>query len=352
MKLRLSVGIFRATILSVIFAVSSFASFGETLSEYHQKVTDAKNFLGSCETELPLGKTTEIAFREIRSSFLKVETVESNGVTTTVDNKWLEANLKEFAETDDVDRRDEILSESVERLSALENRLTDLETATAGSQSKDQNKQKMSEILRRVEFQKPEVKETAMQRFFRQMREEFEKFWNWLFPESKIERLPQTQADGQSLSNLFIVILTVIALGLLGLIVWKLLPFFAREAKRSKKKDEVRIILGEKLEPNQTAADILEEANRLALAGNLRAAIRKGYIALLCELSDKKIIGLARHKTNRDYLRDVRNRKEIYPEMNLLTNNFERTWYGFGEATDEDWNEFQTKCRVVISSQR
>jgi hypothetical protein len=82
----------------------------------------------------------------------------------------------------------------------------------------------------------------------------------------------------------------------------------------------------------------------------LRGAIRKGYIALLCELADRKVIGLSRHKTNRDYLRDVLGKNELYQNMNGLTSNFERHWYGFESAEEKDWEEFRNGYKRIIKN--
>lgn len=113
--------------------------------------------------------------------------------------------------------------------------------------------------------------------------------------------------------------------------------FRARE-KREKKS---RVVLGETIAAEETSENLFGEAEKLALAGDLRAAIRKGYVALLVELSDRKIIGLSRHKTNRDYLRDVRARDTIYQNMRGLTASFERHWYGLDATNKSDWEEFK-----------
>jgi hypothetical protein len=82
----------------------------------------------------------------------------------------------------------------------------------------------------------------------------------------------------------------------------------------------------------------------------LRGAIRKGYIAFLCELSDRKIIGLSQHKTNRDYLRDVRKKDDLYENMSGLTNNYERHWYGFDAAEEKDWEEFKVRYKQAVGN--
>ena len=108
------------------------------------------------------------------------------------------------------------------------------------------------------------------------------------------------------------------------------------------------MILGERIDANSSAEDLFGQAERLAREGDLRAAIRKGYIAVLCDLSDRKLIGLATYKTNRDYLRDVRPRRELFENMRGLTNSFERHWYGFQSAEKADWEEFRERSRRTV----
>src|SRR4030095_10412572 len=109
---------------------------------------------------------------------------------------------------------------------------------------------------------------------------------------------------------------------------------------KKKKKEEARIVLGEQLEPDQSAVDLLNEAEALARRGELRAAIRRAYIALLVELGDRKIISLAQYKTNRDYLRAMREVEPLYRNVKQLTDSFERHWYGLAQANENDWLAF------------
>jgi hypothetical protein len=107
-------------------------------------------------------------------------------------------------------------------------------------------------------------------------------------------------------------------------------------------------VLGERLEPEESAGDLLSEAETLARRGELRAAIRKAYIALLVELGDRKIISLAQHKTNRDYLRAVSGVPALYANMSGLTDSFERHWYGIAQATQQDWQTFQAAYKATL----
>jgi len=94
---------------------------------------------------------------------------------------------------------------------------------------------------------------------------------------------------------------------------------------------------------------LLAEAEALARRGELRAAIRKAYIALLVELGDRKVISLAQHKTNHDYLRAVRDNQSLYGNVKQLTDSFERHWYGLTVVTETDWDAFRSGYRKALS---
>jgi hypothetical protein len=142
-----------------------------------------------------------------------------------------------------------------------------------------------------------------------------------------------------------------LAVGLIAFLAWRYGPLLWGRArvKRRERAREARVVLGERLAPDQTPADLIAEAERLARAGDLRGAIRKAYVAVLCELGDRHLIRLAQHKTNRDYLASLRDRAELYGAMYPLTHNFERHWYGLAPASDADWAEYRALCNRAMS---
>jgi hypothetical protein len=148
---------------------------------------------------------------------------------------------------------------------------------------------------------------------------------------------------------IFIFALTAV---LLAYALWKLAPFFRRLRDTGLKleKRQARIVLGESLAPDETSADLLAQAEALAREGEVRAAIRKGYIALLCELGDRKVLTLAQHKTNHDYLRMVREKRPLLKEMQKLTASFENHWYGFVPATPSDWSTFRSGYQQTLKT--
>src|SRR5207249_4453948 len=146
------------------------------------------------------------------------------------------------------------------------------------------------------------------------------------------------------------IIVIAVCVGAIALLIWRYGPRLLSGRRKKKTKREARIVLGERLEADQTAADLLAQAESLARNGDLRAAIRKAYIALLCELGDRKLISLAQHKTNRDYLNSVRDKGSLYSGMRKLTQSFELHWYGFVPAGETDWTEFRNGYRKIVMS--
>jgi len=299
------------------------------------------------DASVALGEVrVEQAFQEVRSLLPSTETVESNGSSLKVDNTWLDETLKQYTDpsTSDEDRK-HLLTEAIERLAATDEALTELakiETGKADNRNKDEARASLSNILRRDEYAKKSVEGNALTRLW-------ERFVTWLrglFPNT-----PQIEPRRAAfLSKIAQVLVVVLAIALIAYVFWKFWPRIWQSNSKSKKsgKREARIVLGERLEANQSSADLLAEAEELARAGQLRAAIRKGYIAFLCELGDRKVLGLAVHKTNRDYLRSVRNHQQLYSEMQVLTKSFENHWYGFATANIEDWNMFRARYQQAL----
>jgi len=64
-------------------------------------------------------------------------------------------------------------------------------------------------------------------------------------------------------------------------------------------------------------------------AGNLRLAVRLGYLALLKQLTDRNLIAWQPDKTNHAYLRELASqRPALRPPFAEATRQFEYVWYG------------------------
>ncbi|HKG14483.1 MAG TPA: DUF4129 domain-containing protein, partial [Pyrinomonadaceae bacterium] len=163
-------------------------------------------------------------------------------------------------------------------------------------------------------------------------------------------RLGGGSAPNPRLSQFAQVLVIGLCVLVLAYVVRRVWAGRARELKTLKLKRRPRVILGERLEPDATPADLLSAAEALARAGDLRGAVRKAYVALLCGLGDGGVIRLAQHKTNRDYLDAVRRSasQRIYAELLPLTRGFEQHWYGLRDTTADEWDDYSARCRQAL----
>lgn len=343
-----------ALVFFFILFASLHARAASSLEDYRERVRRAADAVETLplveETDTRAGYQARTArtIQSVRTLLPPTETVILNGAEVGVDNSWLDTELNNYAKLlIDDPRRDEEAARIVERLRAIEEHVSEVLGPHEGPkrQTKQEAKAKLASILSRNEYQERTQQQSALARLW-------QRFMNWLrglFPEQK--PLPEgTSAAARGVSLISQIIIIAVALAIIAFVAWKLAPRFFRNRKKIVSETKgARVILGESVEPDQSAADLWSQAESLARSGDLRGAIRKGYIALLCNLGDRKIIGLADHKTNNDYLRAIRQRPNLYQPMRQLTSIFEQHWYGLEQADENDWTEFRGNYRTVIS---
>jgi hypothetical protein len=281
---------------------------------------------------------------QVRRDFPSSERVEWSGGTVEVSSEWLLARIAELDDADNAEKSLAIVAAIREHLSAVAYKLEELEKVQTPSRTKDEDKQKLAEILRREEYQKPQdAQESVFQRWLRE-------FIDWLATIWPTPSSPARPLTGlESLVSILRIVLYVGLAALLAFLVFKIAPLLVPDLRRTRKpQSKKRVILGEQIGEDQVASDLFSQAEQLARTGDLRGAIRKGYIALLCDLSDRRIIGLARNKTNRDYLRDVRSRQDLHARMQTATEMFERHWYGLERSEEQDWLRFSEEYHTTI----
>lgn len=328
-----------AFIAGILFVT---AASGAELASYSSRIL-------SVEADIAAGiEDADAVNREtiagIRNKLPATERIDWPGGSVNTENTWLHQKLDEFENERDDSKRTTILKEIGERLSAISLKIRELETSQNERISKDEEKRKLAGILNRAEYQKPQAQEESM--FQRWLRKFVEWIESWL---------PKPGIPGQSVGGLGslafvlqILLFTAVA-ALLGFGIYKFAPvLFPAIRRKRKSKNKERVILGERIAADASSSDLFGEAEQMALRGDLRGAVRKGYIALLCELSDRKIIGLAHYKTNRDYVREVRTDKPLHAYMTGLTNSFERHWYGFQPAENTDWETFRQGYKQAV----
>lgn len=347
--------VYRLMLFALLVAGTTAYSFGADVGEYRKRIDSARAGIGVLldnvsQAEIgeePAQPDAEV-FAEVRKLIPASENIDTPDGTVETKNDWFVEGLRSAESETDLTRRAVMLSEIDQRLAALSAKLEETQRAMRADRSKDEDKRKLSEILERPEYQRPVQPEEGERNGPSWLKNFLEWLESW-FPKFNP---PAGAAEGASaFAGVLQWVLIIAVILILGFVLYKLLPLFAPRFRRVIGEErEERVILGERIGEDQSAHDLFGEAERLAREGDVRGAIRKGYVALLCELSDKKLIGLARHKTNRDYLRDVRTRREIHEPMNGLTGKFERHWYGGQQAAPRDWEEFRETCGETLKA--
>lgn len=342
---------FLSSIAVLIFFAAAVPSVQAIpLAEYHRHIKQSMIALQSLDTFIQVDQVEGVwdrarrdvqAIEGVREALPRSETVEWNGSEITVDNSWLHEEFEKYRKGKLADRAD-LLRRIRERLQSIDERITEGEGPGLGvAANKAEDSQRLREILARPEYSRQIKQESAISRLLQQ----FAKWIESLFPKSR----GVSPGVAGIFSTIAQIVVIALALGVLAFLAKLFLPRLLRGSRKKKKaKPEARIVLGERLDPDQTAVDLLADAEALARRGELRAAIRKAYIALLVELGDRKIISLAQYKTNRDYLRAVRDIEHLYGNVKQLTDSFERHWYGLAHASETDWLAFRSAYKQAL----
>jgi len=319
---------------------ATFAEYRKRVSEGIVAVQQLQLYSVPGDSLHERSRQTTVA--RLRTLLPAKETVLFESQNIEVDNSWLHDALDQYEKSlGGHGGGNEVLTRAGERLLAIGQRLDEIQKGTK-TLSKDEEKGRLAEILRRPEYQREAAEGSSIGRLW-------DRFIRWLaslFPKPK----PIQRGSSRFISGIAQIMVIVVALALIGFLIWKFVPRYLRNRTKKKPKRAARIVLGERLEPDQTAADLLAQAEALARSGDLRAAIRKAYIAFLCELGDRKVISLAQHKTNRDYLNSVGEKGSLYSTMRGLTNSFEVHWYGFVPPGENDWNDFRQRYQQALKT--
>lgn len=88
--------------------------------------------------------------------------------------------------------------------------------------------------------------------------------------------------------------------------------------------------------------DLLAEADRLRNTGKIDEAIIYLFGHRLVQLDRAHAIRLARGKTNRQYLNELRKRKDLHPILDATVKVFEQSYFGRYEITQEDYDRVRS----------
>ncbi len=329
-------------ILQLNFTIS--AEGISTISDYADRLNRAKQTVGEVIEQESPAPTVVDRMNSIKRLLPASEEVEFGGSIVRVDNAWLREALDNVIKNadGDIEQRHSMLSEIADRLASLQQRVNEA-GAQSAAVSQDQ-RARLEGILARPEYQPEEKRESFVQRWFRKLREVLARLLERLFGGSPARELPASSAGLVTLFRI-LVFLVVIAALVFGII--KLMRRLERRRKLAEE-PEKREVLGEEIAEDATAADLFARASELARQGEYRRAIRRAYVALLCELEERGKLRLHRSKTNRDYLDALRSEAQIYPAFSTMTGAFEQVWYGEDRATEEEFKEFVTLYQETV----
>jgi len=322
-----------AVFVVIVFAASIDAS---VLSDYAGRVRIAQGATGDLQKAVSSGPIDKDAEERllgiIETSLPATEKIDAPGTTIQTDYAWLHEDVKQYRSAKTIELRREILDSLNARLQAIQQGVSELTDAERADPTKDSDKDALGKILQRDEYKTVEPQESPLTVLVKRI-------LDWLFSRyPRPDTLPAPTLGMPNLASfLQILLFVVIAIGL-GFIAYKLVPHFVPRFKKDNARKRERIVLGEVIDEDTTSHELFSEAEELARSGQLTLAIRKAYIAALCGLEDRRLLKLVKHKTNRDYLFDLRKRREIVAEMSDITSEFERHWYGAKESTAADWD--------------
>jgi hypothetical protein len=322
-----------ATLL--IFFVMADSLAAASLLDYEKRVARATEQIERIMTD---ENYSEEGASVVKKLLPASEQVEANGKIVTVDNRWLHTKLDAARAENNPESRVIILNGIFGSLQALDLRLIDAEDISRKSASQADSREKLKQILAQEQYR--EKQENPITKFIRETRTKvlgfLYKIWNKIMT-------ALFGASGEA-SGLFRIIFFGFVLIASYFIIRMLMKI-----KPTRKKPKKQTILGEEIDEDTKPGDLADAALAAAKSGDFRSGVRKLYIALLYEMSERNLIELDTHLTNREYLAKASRFAQLAPSMKYLTDRFDFIWYGMFPSTQEDFISYLEKYREAVN---
>jgi hypothetical protein len=177
-----------------------------------------------------------------------------------------------------------------------------------------------------------------------------------LLPEGDGPKRDWTAAGRTSTGHIILYILLLV--GVVACVI--VLETMVRRRRRDEDQEtEAPAAASFDLEDESLLASDLPESEWITMARDLmargenRLAIRALYLASLAHLAEGGLITLARHKTDREYERELAARGQLYQNaassFSLITGIFERAWYGMHQTGDAAMAAFMEGHERIMS---
>ncbi len=103
------------------------------------------------------------------------------------------------------------------------------------------------------------------------------------------------------------------------------------------------------MEDNLMEAELTDPIQRAIRDGNYALALRLYYLKTIQTLAQQKHIVWKRHKTNRDYMRELGEKPQSVAFAHI-TRQFEDVWYGGTKLTHTSFEQAEQACKSLIAS--
>lgn len=321
------------TLLIFLLMADAFAT--DNLLDYQKRVAGATEQI---EQIMTTEDDAKAGISLVKKLLPASEQIESKGKIIAVDNRWLHNKLDAATAENDYELRVIKLNEIYGSLKALEASLMGAEEISREQTGKEEAKEKLKQILAQEQYR--EKQENPITKFIRERKKQaldfVAKIWNKLM----------TAIFGTSgeATGFFSIIFWAIVIVVAFFIIRMLMKF-----RPTKKKPKKRTVLGEELEEDVKPGDLADAALAAAKAGDFRLGVRKLYIAFLYEMSERNLIELDSHTTNREYLAKVSRFSLLVPSMKYLTERFDFFWYGMFPSSQEDFINYLEKYKEAVT---
>lgn len=324
-----------STATLLIFLLMTEALAAASLLDYQTRVTRATEQIERIMTDEDDSNEGASVMKKLLPAS---EQVEARGKVITVDNRWLHDKLDRASDEKVQELRVIILNEIYGSLNALDVSLNDAQEIAKEQASKAEAKEKLKQILTQDQYR--EKQENPITKFIRETRQQalafVAKIWNTL-----MNAIFGTAGEA---TGFFRIIFWAIVVMVAIFIIRMLMKF-----KPTRKKSKKRTVLGEELDEDVKPSDLADAALAAAKAGDFRLGVRKLYIALLYEMSERNLIELDSHATNREYLAKASRFSQLVPAMNYMTERFDFFWYGMFPSSQEDFINYLEKYREAVN---
>lgn len=301
----------------------------ETLLRYENRVAQAVEQIARIKSDAEYEAS---GIEDIKTMMPRHEQVEHEGQKLTVENTWLYQALDAYEAERDLPKKKAKLSEIGDRLAALDAALIRSAETALDDRGSQEMRARLREILNRKEFNAKE--ESRIAAFIRKI---YDKVTNFLMElRDAFGRLMGKVFGSAAEGSLLSKILVIAALGVFLYFIVRL----AMQIKPRRKTARKRTVLGEEVEAGATPGDLFETAMAAARAGDFRAAVRKLYISLLYELSERNLIEIDESATNHEYLARLSRFEPLVPPVREMTARFDLSWYGLFPTSQEEFSTY------------